>query len=155
MLTQLERAQQQWGGSHSAIDNWLAERQAVLVAYCQLAGLPPYEQTDKVLPNQTDVQAFCQLLMDYLSAGHFEVYDQLVARCKENGPQSLALAQRIYPQIAKSTDIALAFNDKYAEVASADDLEDIDGQLSELGQMLEERFELEDTLIEELYNRKP
>ncbi|OUS26560.1 anti-RNA polymerase sigma 70 factor [Thalassotalea sp. 42_200_T64] len=153
MLNRLEQAQQQWGGSLNAIDNWLTERQDVLVGYCQLAGLPPFEQTDMALPKSADIQSFCQLLMDYMSAGHFEVFDQVVAQCKKNGPLSLALAQKLYPQIAKTTDIALTFNDKYAEMSSDAMLDDFDQSLSALGQFLEERFELEDQLIEALYTK--
>ena len=153
MLTRLEQAQKQWGGSLGAIDNWLQERQDLLVAYCQLAGLPPFDNVDRALPQKSDIQAFCQVLMDYLSAGHFEVFDQVVAQCKKNGPDSLASAKQIYPQIAKSTDIALTFNDKYAELDDGDLIEGFDNSLSALGQFLEERFELEDQLIEILHNK--
>lgn len=153
MLTRLEQAQQQWGGSLNAIDNWLTERQEVLVMYCQLAGLPPFDQTDRVLPNKDQIKPFCQILMDYLSAGHFEVFDQVVAQCKNNGPKSLALAQKIYPKIAKSTDVALNFNDKYADADDSSVFEKFDNSLSALGQFLEERFELEDQLIEALYSQ--
>ncbi|QDP02535.1 sigma D regulator [Thalassotalea sp. PS06] len=151
MLTRLEQAQQQWGGSLNAIDNWLTERQDVLVNYCRLAGLPPFDKTDRALPKSSDIQAFCQVLMDYISAGHFEVFDQIVSKCKENGPDSLALAQRIYPQISRSTDIALTFNDRYADLGDGSELEGFDDSLSALGQFLEERFDLEDQLIEALY----
>ncbi|MDN3652821.1 sigma D regulator [Thalassotalea ponticola] len=151
MLTRLEQAQQQWGGSHSAIDNWLGERQQVLINYCQLAGIPPYEKDKHSLPSQNEIQSFCQLLMDYLSAGHFEVYDQIVSQCEERGPESLALARKLYPQISASTDAALNFNDKYADIEAVDAVEGFDAELSSLGQMLEQRFELEDRLIETLY----
>ncbi|WP_394175718.1 sigma D regulator [Thalassotalea litorea] len=151
MLTRLEQAQQQWGGSSNAIDNWLTERQDVLVNYCRLAGLPPFDKADRALPKSSDIQAFCQVLVDYISAGHFEVFDQIVRKCKENGPHSLALAQRVYPQIARSTDIALTFNDKYADLGEDSELEGFDASLSALGQFLEERFDLEDQLIEALY----
>lgn len=151
MLNRLERSQQQWGGHHNAIDNWLNERQEVLVAYCKLASLPPFEKSERALPQGSDIKAFCQILMDYISAGHFEVYDQIVSQCKENGEKSLALAHNIYPQIIKSTDVALTFNDKYAEKNDMYLIEDFDASLSALGQFLEERFELEDQLIETLY----
>ena len=32
------------------------------------------EKKDQSLPEPSQIQAFCQILMDYLSAGHFEVY---------------------------------------------------------------------------------
>ncbi len=151
MLNRLEKTQQQWGGSHNAIDNWLNDRQDVLVAYCKLAGLPPFDTTERALPQGTEIQSFCQLLMDYVSVGHFEVYDQIVKQCKDNGPKSLALAQNIYPKISTSTDVALNFNDKYAECEDTYALSDLDTSLSTLGQSLVERFELEDQLIETLY----
>ncbi len=153
MLTRIEQQQQQWGGSHNAIDKWLAERQEVLVEYCRLAGLPPFEKTDRALPQKKDIQSFCQLLMDYISAGHFEVFDQIVMQCKENGPNSLALAKTIYPQIVISTDVALTFNDKYAEDSQVALHDNFDDNLSALGQFLEQRFELEDQLIETLYSK--
>ena len=153
MLTRLEKAQQRWGGAHSVIDNWLNERQQILVLYCQLAGLPPYDRADRALPGILEVKQFCQLLMDYLSAGHFEIYDQVVAECNEHGPESAALAKCLYPEISKSTDVALNFNDKFAELESINQDTEFDDQLSQLGQILEERFELEDQLIETLYSK--
>ncbi len=75
MLTRLEKAQQKWGGSHTIIDKWLTERQELLVLYCKIAGFSPYDKKDHALPDQLQIQTFCQILMDYLSAGHFEVYD--------------------------------------------------------------------------------
>lgn len=149
MLSRLEKVQQQWGGSHNAIDNWLNERQEVLVSYCQLAGLPPFENANKALPNSGQIQSFCQLLMDYVSTGHFEVYDKIVLQSKQQNPNKKAIADELYPKISKTTDIALQFNDKYAENTN-EVLNDFDDSLSALGQFLEERFSLEDKFIEAL-----
>lgn len=151
MLKSLEKAKQEWGGSHSAIDSWLQERQELLVIYCKLAGLPPYERSDQALPKKGEILEFCQILMDYLSAGHFEIYDDLVKACAEKGPSSLKLAQSLYPQISASTDIALSFNDDYANAKEESLLPNFDEDLSTLGQALEQRFEFEDELIENLY----
>lgn len=151
MLKSLEKAKQEWGGSHSAIDSWLQERQELLVIYCKLAGLPPYERSDQALPQKNEILEFCQILMDYLSAGHFEIYDDLVKACSEKGPKSLKLAQSLYPKIAASTDIALSFNDDYANANEESLLPKFDEDLSTLGQSLEQRFEFEDELIENLY----
>lgn len=151
MLTRLEKAKQEWGGAHSVIDSWLQERQELLVIYCKLAGLPPYERSDQALPQKSQILEFCQVLMDYLSAGHFEIYDDLVKACAEKGPSSLKLAQTLYPKIAASTDIALSFNDDYANAEEESLLPKFDEDLSTLGQTLEQRFEYEDELIENLY----
>ncbi len=103
------------------------------------------------LPEQAQIQAFCQILLDYLSAGHFEIYDDLVQQCQKKGPESLKLAQALYPRIAESTNLALDFNDKYAEAKGESLLDQFDKELSELGEALEQRFELEDELIHNLY----
>ncbi|MFT4927450.1 MAG: regulator of sigma D [Phenylobacterium sp.] len=159
MLTRLKKAQTQWGGSHSAIDNWLNERQELLVRYCQLAGTSQFEQKDNALPVEADIILFCQVMMDYISAGHFEVYEQIVKACKTNGVTSHQLATNLYPRIDETTDSALVFNDKYADQEGLNggnaDLEeffaDFDADLSKVGQAMEERFGLEDELIEALY----
>ncbi|WP_105169355.1 sigma D regulator [Pseudoalteromonas sp. T1lg23B] len=151
MLSRLEQAQEKWGGSHSVIDAWLAERQELLLQYCKIAGFSPYDKKDHALPDQLQIQSFCQILMDYLSAGHFEIYDNLVEACEEKGPDSAKLAQALYPRIADTTDVALDFNDKYAENSQEKVLRDFDRDLSHLGEVLESRFELGDELIDNLY----
>ncbi|MDP5206117.1 sigma D regulator, partial [Alishewanella sp. SMS9] len=144
MYTRVQQAQQKWGGSLTAIDNWLAERQQIIVCYCRLAGLPPFEKDRHTMPSQEKIREFCQLLMDYLSAGHFEVYERIVTQCAVNGTDSRRLADSLYPKIAVSTDLSLEFNDKYAEHLSTRNSGSFDIELSALGQALEERFELED-----------
>ncbi|GGW68459.1 sigma D regulator [Alishewanella tabrizica] len=151
MYTRVQQAQEKWGGSLSAIDHWLDERQQLIVNYCRLAGLPPFEKDRHTMPSQQKIKEFCQLLMDYLSAGHFEVYERIVMQCAINGTNSRSLADNLYPKIAVSTDLALAFNDNYAEHLSTRKSGTFDNDLSALGQALEERFALEDRLIETLY----
>lgn len=151
MYTRVQQAQKKWGGSLSAIDNWLDERQQLIVNYCRLAGLPPFEKDRHTMPSQERIKEFCQLLMDYLSAGHFEVYERIVTQCAINGTNSRKLADSLYPKIAVSTDLALEFNDNYADHLSTRKSGTFDTELSALGQALEERFALEDKLIETLY----
>jgi regulator of sigma D len=152
MLAQLTLSQQQWGGTNKAIDNWLQERQAVLVSYCELAGLPPFEQSENTLPCILNIKRFCQVLLDYVSAGHFEIFDAIVEKCKINGQESAHKAQQIYPKINSSTDYALQFNDKFAELESLQTSNSFDQSLSALGKHLEERFHFEDQLIANLYD---
>lgn len=152
MYNRLQHARQQWGGNLTAVDNWLEERQQLIVNYCKMAALPPFDkhQAGTTLPEHEQIQQFCQLLMDYLSAGHFEVYEQIVSQCAVNGADSKALAESLYPKISVSTDLALEFNDRYAETAELQDSTRFDQDLSRLGQALEERFSLEDELIQTL-----
>ncbi|MCE2594663.1 sigma D regulator [Motilimonas cestriensis] len=153
MLTKLEQAKQEWGGTSHIIDNWLNDRQKVLVEYCELAGLPPYNKEQHSLPSLEQIQAFCQSLVDYMSTGHFEVYDQVVSECESHGEQSAKLAQDIYPRISDTTDSALEFNDKYADKIDDEAAEDFDHDLSQLGQIMEQRFELEDQLLATLHQK--
>ena len=148
MLIKLEQAKEEWGGTLTIIDTWLEARQGCVVLYCQLAGLPPYQQETCSLPEQENITKFCQILLDYASTGHFEVYEQIIAQCKVDGDENLKIAQELYSRITKTTDTALNFNDKYAENANERALLDFDRDLSELGQIMEGRFEREDQLLE-------
>ncbi len=153
MLRELEKAEQKWGGSNKLIDQWLENRRKLLVHYCQIAGLPPYAKAEKSLPSFERVKFFCDLLVDYVSEGHFEVYDRVVNACENSGPSSKSLAQQVLPKITSTTNVALDFNDKYAEAQDDQVLYELDDDLSELAHAMETRFELEDKLLEILHNK--
>lgn len=147
MLKRSEQAKQRWGGLHNAIDKWLHERQDVLVGYFQLAGLPPYQKDSHQLPSVDAIRDFCALLMDYISAGHFEVYDQIVNASASQAKEMLKLADELYPKIAETTDTALRFNDTYGEATDKTDFTHFDEALSQLGEAIELRMEYEDQLL--------
>ncbi|WP_016954408.1 Rsd/AlgQ family anti-sigma factor [Catenovulum sp. SX2] len=153
MLTELQKAQQKYGGANKIIDSWLEERRDLLVRYCKLAGLPPFEAEKGQLPSHEEVIQFCQVLVDYLSAGHFEVFDNIVSQCKVNGGESLELAKTLWPKINTTTDIALKFDATYAELDENADWGSFDTDLSDLGQALEDRFDFEDQLINNLFTK--
>jgi regulator of sigma D len=133
--------------SQAVIRRWLAERNELLVLYCRLTG----KRKDKVLPDQQQLSQFCDILIDYVSAGHFEVYEQLVSMCDRHGPESLQLLQELFPRISKTTDIVVDFNDKYASVQTDEELmAELDKDLSKLGEAIAQRIELEDRLIDTL-----
>ena len=90
--------------------------------------------------------------MDYISAGHFEIYEELIAEAKVFNDSNVSIIDHVYPEIDLSTEIALVFNDKYELQFHDDDFfPDITEDLQKLGQSLELRFELEDLLIEKLH----
>ena len=153
MLRQLEKAEQKWGGSNKLIDQWLNNRRNLLIHYFQIAGLPPYGKPNKSLPSFDHVKSFCDMLVDYVSEGHFEVFDQVVSACNKNGDSSRELANQIMPKISSTTDAALDFNDKYTEAPDDEVLFHLDKDLSELGDAMETRFQLEDELLEVLHAR--
>ncbi|MCW8195668.1 sigma D regulator [Proteobacteria bacterium 005FR1] len=147
MLENCKSAKERWGGVSEIIDRWLQERQDMLVHYCSLATIEEFDEEDPVQCEK--VQRLCQIMMDYVSAGHFEVYGQLLREGQEfNNTKALAEADKLYAQVEKTTDAVLDFNDKYQET---DDLSSLPGDLSRLGVQLETRFEAEDGMIAVLH----
>lgn len=146
MLESCQNAQERWGGVHLLIDRWLQERGELVTAYAALS-------TASVSAVDTQgLQRFCEILVDYVSAGHFEVYEQLTNEAKAFGDQrGLDLAKQIYPRIEAITEVALAFNDR-CDNGDCRDSVSVGEELKRLGQLLHERFELEDCLIEVLHN---
>lgn len=153
MLTKVQQAKAQWGGFDSTIDTWLEERKQLLVQYCKLASLPPFEREDKSLPEKNEIVQFCEILMDYVSAGHFEIYQKILGDADDTDT-----VENILNQLDNNTDKALLFNDKYASINDEDGLDGLasfDLRLAELGQHMEERFSYEDQLIKTIADKKP
>ncbi|MBB1364427.1 sigma D regulator [Shewanella sp. SR44-4] len=155
MLTKLEKAEKRWGGSHNLIDQWLNHRRKLLIQYFIVAGLAPYSRSEKSLPSMDQVKQFCAQLVDYVSEGHFEVYNNVIKACEKFGETSIETANALLPLISESTDTALDFNDKYTDASDEQVLYQLDNDLSHLAQAMESRFELEDELLELLYQRLP
>lgn len=150
MLENCQNARERWGGVSDLIDRWLKERQELLVHFCELSaqnGDAPSEAVAKRF------ERFCEVMLDYVSAGHFEVYDQLVREAGEFNDGGVELAAKLYPRIQQTTEQALDFNDRLdGRVLTGDDIGELFTELSALGEMLESRFEMEDFLIERLHN---
>lgn len=146
MLENCKTAKERWGGVSEIIDRWLEERQEMLVQYCALSGLN--EELSDVQRGEK-LRSFCQILVDYVSAGHFEVYDQLIKEGREfDDADALHEASKLYDVVDKTTEKLLDFNDKYLET---DDLATLTEDLSLLGEALEVRFSAEDRLIAVLH----
>ena len=147
MLENCKSAQERWGGVHDIVDRWLKERQELLVQYYDLTQALDAGPDDE---SGHDIQALCQILVDYVSAGHFEVYGQLLKEARDfNDEAGLEKGKALFKEVEKTTDFCLDFNDKYQ---ATDDLDDIMRDLSTLGEMLANRFEWEDQMIEVLHN---
>lgn len=147
MLESCQNAQERWGGVHLLIDRWLQERHELVAAYAAVGESPKAPSA-----NAQTLQKFCEILVDYVSAGHFEVYEQLTNEAKAFGDErGLELAKQIYPRIEAITEVALSFNDRCDNGDCRDNVS-LGEELKHLGQLLHERFELEDCLIEVLHN---
>lgn len=147
MLENCQNAKERWGGVSDIIDRWLQERQDMLVQYCALSGLEQ-ATADEVVRGEK-LRVFCQILVDYVSAGHFEIYDQLIKEGREfEDEEGLHEAGRLFAIVDNTTEKLLDFNDKYLET---DDLTTINEDLSNLGETLEIRFSAEDRMISVLH----
>jgi regulator of sigma D len=135
-------------GTHFTIDKLMAERTEMLTLFCRVAGLEPFEHHRGKIPAKELLQEFCQVLVDYLAAGHFSLYER-IANGTERRQNVAQLAAQVYSKIADSTQAALDFNDKYDgqhfEIAMS-----FQNDLSRLGEILASRIEMEDRLIVEI-----
>lgn len=147
MLDDCKTAKERWGGVNKIIDRWLEERQEMLVRYCSLSERD--KNADSAAAREEKLRRLCQILVDYVSAGHFEIYDQLIKEGREfEDEEALKQAGELFNAIDKTTESVLDFNDKYLET---DDLSSLDEDLSVLGETLENRFSAEDRMIAVLH----
>jgi len=146
MLEHCQSASERWGGVNQLLDRWLAERKDLADAYNHL-----HNDGKPLAVTEQSLQAFCQLLMDYVSAWHFELHEQLGKEAQVFGDtKALAFDEQITPRLDRITESLVAFNDRYDNGDSRDNLT-FGSELKNLGQLLHERFELEDCLIEVLH----
>jgi len=128
---------------------WLKERRAVLGKYTEIVVTLDSRFEDAALEQRQ--KALCELLLDYVSAGHFEVFHELLNEAESFGDDSCALAAQLMPAIGDTTEVILAYDEKYSNAGGH--LKKLKRDLSALGEVLESRFQLEDRLIAGLHNR--
>ncbi len=131
------------------LTRWLKERRALLAAYTEIIVTLDYYRDDEALEQRQ--QALCELLVDYVSVGHFEVFHELINEAESFDDGSCVLAEKLMPSIGDTTEVILAYEEKYAETRGQP--EKLKRDLSALGEVLESRFVLEDQLIAGLHNR--
>lgn len=149
MLTWLNKTRQRYGGRHESVDALLDARHALLVQFVGL--LDARKNRRKCLPSCHAIQEFCSDLMDYVTAGHFEIYQRVVDAIEAASGRQQSVANRILPRIQTTTEFVLDFNDKYGgENIDEEQWLNLDEDLNQLGPMLEERFRQEDRLVRAL-----
>ncbi len=132
------------------IEELLRQRQQVLVQYCELGALDAGDaELDETL---AALKRFIQMLMDYAALGHFEIYQRIMDG-KERRKSIRAIADEIYPVIARTTDFFVEFNDKYDGADDAESLIPLTEDLSLLGEAMASRIEKEDKLLREMSNQ--
>ncbi|TCV91487.1 sigma D regulator [Biostraticola tofi] len=151
MLNQLENLAKSVGGSNELIDQWLQARKVLLVTYYHLIGLKPNKEQHTPLDEKA-LDDFCHNLVDYLSAGHFHVYDRIVADAGSKPAETQSHAQ-LYAALQANTQSIMAFYDSHLEAAiDHDNYLEFQQALSGVGEALATRFALEDQLIQQAFN---
>lgn len=137
-----------WPWAHERIKHWLEARRQLLVTFCQLSSIKDFNDQSHAQGRQ--LQTFCQQLVDYISEGHFEIFEQLINEGHLfNDAEALASGKKLLPAIYSLTDLILDFNDKYL---ATDDLSTLAVDLSVLGENLAQRFEIEDRMVNILHS---
>lgn len=141
-MSELKSSAEQVNQTQQLIAELQGERSAVWQLYCQIAEMKPLFNTDNIRPV---LSSFSQLLIDYISLGHFGVYRHVLAdpQCE---PSAIDFAERIYPQFANTTASAISFNDQYDNGKRNFKTDNLASDLSVLGENLVKRMELEDRL---------
>lgn len=140
---------QQFEAVDELLTRWLRERRDVLGRYTEIAVTLDSGLSGESLERRQ--KALCELLVDYISSGHFEVFHELVDEAESFADGSGVLAEQLIPAIGDTTEVILAYEEKYGE--GGEYPETLERDLSALGEVLESRFVLEDRLIAGLHNR--
>ena len=130
------------------LQRWLKERRTLLTRYTEIVVV-----NDSAIPDAALVQRqkdLCSVLVDYVSAGHFEVFHELLNEAESFADGSGTLAATVMPAIGDTTEVILAYEEKYG--AGQYYPETLERDLSALGEVLESRFVMEDRLIAGLHN---
>lgn len=126
------------------VEQWLKSRQSLMVEFFQFSQLP--KSLTPSLDDLLSIKSFCANLVDYVSAGHFEIYEKLTNEAKIFGDRHLGLFDSIYPDIAETTQSLISFDSEFDSSKSLPTPQ-IKQFLSQIGVVLEKRFFLEDQMI--------
>ncbi|ATV44446.1 MULTISPECIES: sigma D regulator [Pectobacterium] len=153
MLNQLQSLTEYVGGNNALIDQWLQARKQLLVAYYHLVGIKPNKETLSLLDEEA-LDNFCQNLVDYLSTGHFHLYEKMLHEAATHSEQVLALSTQLDLALQNNTQQIMTFYDSHLAAAiDHDNCLEFQQALSHVGEALEERFTLEDRMIQLVYDK--
>ncbi|KFW99393.1 regulator of sigma D [Pectobacterium betavasculorum] len=152
MLNQLQSLTEYVGGNNALIDQWLQARKQLLVAYYHLVGIKPNKEALSLLDEEA-LDNFCQNLVDYLSTGHFHLYEKMLHEAATHSEQVLALSTQLDLALQNNTQQIMTFYDSHLAAAiDHDNCLEFQQALSSVGEALEERFTLEDNMIKQVYD---
>jgi len=146
MLSENQVIKERRSRSMDLIRDLITTRTEMLILYSRLAAFKSLEGNRDMLEV---LEEFCETLIDYTAAAHFRLY-RYIEEKMEKRKAVLEVAESIYPRVVKTTEVIIAFNDRYDDHTQDLSAYDLSEDLSNLGEALAERIELEDQLIDVL-----
>jgi regulator of sigma D len=125
------------------IEELLSERQKMLALFWKVSGLEPFTHEKSV---KEELREFCEILVDYTALMHLEIEERIVEG-KEKRQRVISAIEQAHEQMVELTTLIVDFNDKYDESDHQLILNHLKEDLSELGEVLAARAELEDRII--------
>jgi len=130
--------------SRDVIQKLVEARTEMLSLYGKLAENHPFQKQEDLKNIGNLLQKFCNSLIDYTAEAHFHLYKHFADNAERRAAVK-NVAEEIYARIAEITQSIVDFNDKYS--ASNVSPNALENDLSQLGEILADRIELEDKLI--------
>lgn len=140
MLEQATHSLVRYSGQSKSLDRWLQHRQLLVSGYCHMVT----KAQMAALPSLSDVRYWCVELVDYLTAGHFLVFSELVPNAGIEDSDSIF--DKSFSSISSTTDDLLKLQETVFSLKK-DDGAVLEQNFSALGETLAKRLELEDMLI--------
>ncbi len=139
-------AHRQTDAALATIDRWRLQR---LRLRKQLLKLMCSHMSWATLNEQeTCLEELCGDLIDYISIGHFEVYNGLLRKRSGINPDLRTLVDYLYRCIGSSTDLVLDFNATCERANALIEIDDVADALGKLTRSLLVRFAIEEQLLE-------
>lgn len=126
-----------FSGHSKPLDKWLQHRQLLVSGYCHMIA----NTLSVALPPLSEVKYWCAELVDYLTAGHFQVFTELLEHMDATNGEDVG-----YEALIETTNQLLSLQESVFEL-SEDNSQEYENILSKLGELLAKRLEFEDVFI--------
>lgn len=143
---EVQEAVERRSSSINKLQTLLQTRTETLALLNQLAAMRPFNPEEGV---QAVLQEFCESLVDYTASAHFQLY-RFIEDGTERRTTVKDIATKVYPLISNTTRFILDFNEKYEDDSQLSAFQDLDRDLSLLGEVLADRITEEDEIIDVL-----
>ena len=140
---EVQEAVERRSDSIDKLQTLLQTRTETLALLNQLAAMRPFNHDEGL---QALFHEFCESLVDYTASAHFQLY-RFIEDGTERRTAVKDIAAKVYPRISNTTRFILDFNEKYEDDNQLTDLQNLDRDLSQLGEILADRITEEDEII--------